>query len=277
MTIDYEAEYDNRGRVPEHPQILARAARQASEYRDAAIARNRAELDVSYGPTGRQIVDLFYSDAGDKAPLAVFIHGGYWRALEPAAFSHLAAGLNGRGVTMALAGYDLCPQVTIAAIIDELQQACVYLWRRFERRMLVIGHSAGGHLAACLLATDWRKLGAPPDLVPAAVSISGLFDLAPLLQTSLNADLRLDEVSAKQASPLTWPAPVGRSFDAIVGGVESSEFIRQSRTIAEVWSKAGVITRFEAIAGANHFTVIEPLSDPDSAMVERLAALTPDT
>lgn len=276
MTIDFEAEYDNRGRVPEHPQILARAARQASEYRDAAIGRGRADLDVSYGPTRRQIVDLFRCDGADAAPLAIFIHGGYWRALEPSAFSHLAAGLNSRGVAVALVGYDLCPQVTVAAIIDEVREACLFLWRKFGRRMLVIGHSAGGHLAACMLATDWKKLGAPDDLVPAAVSISGLFDLAPLLHTSLNADLRLDEAAAKAASPLYWPAPQGRSLDAVVGAAESDEFIRQSRTIAEVWGKAGVATRFEAVAGANHFTVVEPLSDSDSAMVERLAALTPN-
>jgi len=277
MTIDYEVEYDNRGRVPEHPQILARTARHATEYRAAAIARGRADLDVGYGTTRRQIVDLFYSDAGEAAPLAVFIHGGYWRALEPAAFSQVAAGLNGRGVTMALAGYDLCPQVTIAAIIDEIRQACLHLWRKLAKRMLVIGHSAGGHLAACAVATDWSKFGAPADLVPAAVSISGLFDLMPLLQTSLNADLRFDENSAKAASPLFWPAPRGRSFDAIVGGNESSEFIRQSRTIAEVWGEAGAATRFEAVPGANHFTVIEPLSDPNSALVTRLAALTPES
>jgi arylformamidase len=275
MTIDFEVEYDNRGRVPEHPEILARAARLASAYREAMIARHRADLDVSYGPTSRQIVDVFRSDAGEAAPVVVFIHGGYWRALEPSAFSHVAAGLNARGMTVALAGYDLCPQVTIAAIIDEIRQACLYLWRRLGRRMLVIGHSAGGHLAATTLATDWQKFGVPADLVPAAVSISGLFDLKPLIHTSMNADLRLDDAEAQRVSPLLWPAPQGRKFDAIVGGAESSEFIRQSRAIAETWGKAGVATRFEAVPGANHFTVIEPLADPDSAMVERLTELVP--
>lgn len=275
MTINYEAEYDNRGRVPEHPQILGRAAQFAAEYRAAAASRGRADLNVSYGPTPRQIVDLFYSDAGAAAPLAVFIHGGYWRALEPAAFSQVAAGLNGRGVTVALAGYDLCPQTTIAAIVDEIRQACLFLRRKFARRMLVVGHSAGGHLAACAVATDWLALGAPADLVPAAVSISGLFDLTPLLHTSINADLRLDDAAARAASPLFWPPPQGRSFDAVVGGAESSEFIRQSRTIAEAWGAGGVATRFDAVAGANHFTVIEPLSDPNSALVKRLIALVP--
>src|SRR5262245_3334147 len=111
MPIDYEAEYNNRARVPEHPEILARMAKAASAYRARATANKRAELGVSYGPSPRQFLDIFYSNAGAAAPLAVFIHGGYWRSLEPAAFSQVAAGLNTRGVTVALAGYDLCPQV----------------------------------------------------------------------------------------------------------------------------------------------------------------------
>src|SRR5262245_12166320 len=113
MPVNYEVEYDNRGRVPEHPAILARMADDAKAYRAKAVAEKRADLDVSYGSSPRQIVDIFRSGAGENAPLAVFIHGGYWRALQPSAFSQAAAGLNAHGVTVALAGYDLCPQVGI--------------------------------------------------------------------------------------------------------------------------------------------------------------------
>ena len=205
----------------------------------------------------------------------MFIHGGYWRALQPSAFSQVAAGLNAHGVTVALAGYDLCPQVSIAQIVDEIRQACVFLWKRCGKRMLVLGHSAGGHLAACMLATDWRALGAPADLVPAAMAISGLFDLAPMIATSMNADFKLDAAEARRLSPLFWPAPAGKIFDAIVGGAESDEFLRQSRIICDTWGKAGVTTRYDAPADANHFTVIEPLADPNSAMVKRLLELLP--
>ena len=275
MTINYEAEYDTRARVPEHPAILARMAQHATAYRADAVAKKRAELDVSYGPSPRQIVDIFWSGAGRDAPLAMFIHGGYWRALQPSAFSQVAAGLNARGVTVALAGYDLCPQVSISKIVDEMRQACLFLWKRHGKRILVLGHSAGGHLAAATLATDWKALGAPADLVPAAMAISGLFDLAPMIATSMNADFKLDAAEARRLSPLFWTAPAGKTFDAVVGGAESSEFLRQSRTIVDTWGKAGVKTRFEAPAGANHFTVIEPLADPDSAMVKRLVELLP--
>ena len=108
-TIDYEIEYDNRGRVPEHPEIFARWQRDAAAYRAAA---RDAELGLAYGPGPRQTIDLFPAkDDDESTPLALFIHGGWWRSLEPAMFSQLAAGPNARGVSVAVAGYDLCPQV----------------------------------------------------------------------------------------------------------------------------------------------------------------------
>ncbi|HXW25911.1 MAG TPA: alpha/beta hydrolase [Xanthobacteraceae bacterium] len=275
MAIDYEAEYNNRARVPEHPQIFARWARDAAAFRDEAAAERRAELGILYGATARQTIDLFAPAGGGAAPLALFIHGGYWRSLEPAMFSHLARGLNERGVAVAVAGYDLAPQVRIADIITEMRQACLYLWRRFGQRILAFGHSAGGHLAACLLATDWKAVAPdlPVDLVPAAYSISGLFDLAPLIGVTMNQDLRLDAEDARRVSPLYWPAPAGRTFDAVVGALESSEFLRQSRSIADAWGKSGVLTRYEAVAQANHFTILDALTDGQSAMVVRLAKL----
>jgi arylformamidase len=276
MTIDYEAEYNNRARVKEHPEILARLSDDAGAYRAQVTTEGRAELGIGYGPSPRQFVDIFFSHTGRDAPLAMFIHGGYWRSLEPRAFSSLARGLNAHGVTVALAGYDLCPDVSIADIIAQMERACLFLWNRFGKRILVHGHSAGGHLAAAMLATDWQRHGGPADLVPAAMAISGLFDLAPMIATSMNVDFKLDEAEARRLSPLFWPAPARRTLDAVVGGAESSEFLRQSRIIVDQWGRAGVATRYEAIADANHFTVIEPLADPQSAMVMRLLALAPD-
>lgn len=275
MGIDYEAEYNNRARVPEHPQIFAAWPREAAAYRDETTAAKRTELAIRYGATARQTIDLFSPPDAAAAPLALFIHGGWWRSLEPSSFSHLARGLNQRGVMVALAGYDLAPQARIAHIIEQMRGACLCLWRRFGRRVLVFGHSAGGHLAACMLASDWKALApdAPADLVPAAYSISGVFDLTPLVGISINQDLRLDGDEARRVSPLFWPAPAGRPFDAVVGALESSEFLRQSRVIAETWGKAGVATRYEAVAGTNHFTVLDALTDPQSAMVSRIAAL----
>ena len=275
MTIDYAAEYNNRVRIPDGDEILVRILRGSVAYRESALTRQPEDINVRYGATERQVIDLFRAEAAD-APVAMFIHGGFWRSLDPTHFSQVAAGLNTRGVHVGLAGYDLCPQVSIGAIVGQMRQACLYLWGRFGRRILVFGHSAGGHLAAALFATDWEHLGAPTDLVPVATGISGVYELAPLMHTPMNDDFRLDLEEANRLSPLYWHPPAGRPFDVIVGDAESSEFLRQSRTLADVWGKAGVVTRYEA-PSANHFTVIEPLAEPASPMVERLAALAAKT
>jgi len=143
---------------------------------------------------------------------------------------------------------------------------------------MVSGHSAGGHLAACMVATDWKKLdpAAPADLVPAAYAISGLFDLTVLTHLANNAEFKLTEASAKAISPLFWPAPKGKVLDAVVGGIESSEFLRQSRIIADAWAK-GNETRYEAVPGMNHFTVCDAMMDPNSAMTRRLVELSKRT
>lgn len=279
MSVDYEAEYNNRARVPEHPEIFARWDRDAAAYRAEATAAALAELGTPYGPTARQTIDLFRPREGAAAPLTLFIHGGYWRSLDPSSFSHMARGLNALGIAVAIAGYDLCPTVRIADIIDEMRQACLYLWRRFGRRIVVHGHSAGGHLAACLLATDWKKVAAdaPADLVPAAVAISGLFDLTPLVRVSMNQDLRLTDADARAVSPVFWPAPRGLTIEAWCGELESSEFRRQNRLIADVWGKNGVHAVAREIAGANHFTALDPLAEPESELVQCIAALAKRT
>lgn len=267
---DYEAEYNNRARVPEHPAIIEGWARDAAAYRAA-----NPPTTMEYGPGERTRIDLFPGTCSEPAPRALlFIHGGYWQALDRPFFSHCARGLNARGVAVAVPSYSLCPEVRVGDIVDELR-AVVRMLSSYRAGLVAAGHSAGGHLAACLLATVWPALNAalPPRLITSAYAISGLFDLRPLVPTSVNAALRLDDREAERLSPLFWPAPTGSSLDALVGTGESGEYHRQSRTIAERWGEAGVRTRFETSAGANHFTVLAPLADPASPMVSRLAKL----
>ncbi len=277
MPIDYEVEYNNRARVPDHPEIFARWARDAEAYRVEASTEKRAELGIKFGPSARQFIDLFRpKGGGDDTPLAMFIHGGYWRSLEPRQFSHMSRGLNARGITVAVSGYDLVPAVAIRDIVAQCQAACLHLWKRFNRRIMVSGHSAGGHLAACMMATDWTAHGAPADLVPAAMTISGVHDLLPLIHLESNAEFKLDEAEAKRLSPILWPAPKGRALDAVVGGNESAEFLRQSKVIVEAWGKDNA-TRYEAVPGMNHFSICDAMTDPSSAMTARLVALTERT
>lgn len=223
----------------------------------------------------RNTVDVFPSR--NEGDVVVFIHGGYWQALDGSFFSHLAAGLNAHGVSVAIPSYDLCPQVSIDDIIAQMRMAAGEL-ARLGRRLVVSGHSAGGHLAACLMATDWRSVdpALPQNLVKAAYTISGLFDLGPLLKTSINNALGLDEAAAGQASPVFWQPPMHGTLDAVVGGDESAEYFRQSRMIVHAWGCGGFDTRFAEVPGANHFTAIAPLADPNSPMTQRVLELARD-
>jgi arylformamidase len=235
MSSDYETQYNNRARVPEHPGLIAGWARDAQAYRVEALS----ELGVSYGENERQRYDLFKPATINSTAIVMFIHGGYWQALDRSFFSHMARGLNARGVPVAVVGYDLCPDVELGHIVWEIQQAAAALWRRYGLSVVASGHSAGGHIAACLLATNWAGVDddLPEQLVPAAYGISGIV------------------------------------LDAVVGGAESEEYFKQSRRIVDVWGLSGVQTRYEEIAGANHFTVIAGLADPDNAMTRRIAEL----
>jgi len=257
MTIDLEREYNNRARVPENPGIIKSWAEDSAAYRAQKPPR-----EVRYGDGARHTFDLFA--AGD-GPAVMYIHGGYWQALDKSFHSIHARGLNARGVTVAVPSYDLCPNVRIGDIVENIRAAVQTLARETGRDVIVSGHSAGGHLAACMLATEGD--------VPAAYAISGVFELAPLIPTTLNTALRLDEAEATSLSPLLWPAPEGKILDAVVGGAESGEFLRQSADMVRAWGEDGVETRYEEIEDANHFTVIAPLADPDSPMVERIARL----
>ena len=168
-------------------------------------------------------------------------------------------------------GYRLCPEVSVADIIEDVRSACRLLHARLGVPLVACGWSAGGHLAACMAATDWRATGAPAQLVSAGLAISGLFELAPLLRTSINETLGLDAAAAESASPALW-TPTAGAFQSFVGETESSEFRRQSRLIAERWG-ASIRTATHVIPGANHFTAPEPLADAGSTLVETLAAM----
>lgn len=234
-----------------------------------------AEIGLSYGAHERQSIDVFHPDppAATRA-IVMIVHGGYWRSFSPAVFSHWARGMNARGYVAALPGYRLCPEVTVADIVADIRSAALFLHRLYGRPIVVCGHSAGGHLAAALLALG---LEGAPAAVGSGLFISGLFDLAPLLSTSVNTQIRLDEAGAAALSPAFWPVPSAVRCIAMVGAEESSEYLRQSRLLAERWSKQGANAAFETIAGANHFTAPAGLADPHSDLVAKLTALAADT
>ncbi|MDO9586714.1 MAG: alpha/beta hydrolase [Brevundimonas sp.] len=260
--IDLESEYNNRARVPDHPAVMQRWRETAAAARAA-----RPPLEIAYGPGPREVMDLF--EAAPDAPVAVFLHGGYWQALDKGWFSGLAPALAAHGVSLAIPSYDLCPTVRLGVILRQVRSAVETVRERTGVRPVVFGHSAGGHMAACMLSEGRAS---------AAVAISGVFDLRPLIPTSLNTALDLDEREASALSPIFWPVPNGSTpggtvLDCLVGADESPEFLRQSKTMAGHWAANGVEARYEALPGLNHFTVLDPLFDTDSGLVRRIAAL----
>ena len=256
MTDQYlEAEYNNRTKVPGHPAVIAAWVRDAAAFRAGVV---HAEFDVPYGPSARQAMDVFWPGSARDGRLAMFIHGGYWQGLDKSFMSHIAQGLLAHGIAVAVPSYDLCPQVRLADIVAQIAAAARLLIARHGRLDVASGHSAGGHLAAMLLAEG---------LVPAAVPISGLFDLRPLVETSINGALGLDDAEAWRLSPLGCPRPAGR-LHALVGGDEGMEYETQSRRIAEAWDG-----QWEPVKGHDHFTIPDELARPDGRVTAAICAI----
>lgn len=269
--IDLDAQYNNRAMVPDHSAIMAGWAADAAAFR---AARPDAALDQAYGSGARHRYDLFPAAAPRPgAPVALFIHGGYWQALDKTAFSHMAAGANAHGLDVAVMSYDLCPEVKLAVIVDNVIACIRQLRQRTGRRVLPFGHSAGGHLTACMAAADWPRIGEAADIIAGAMPVSGLFHLAPLVPTFVNRAMGMDAGEAAALSPLVWTPPKGLKVTAVVGGNESGEYHRQTRMLVECWGALGAAAREVVVPGANHFTVIAPFADPASALTTELLRL----
>ncbi|WP_431512026.1 alpha/beta hydrolase [Variovorax sp. DAIF25] len=273
-----EGMYNNLARVKEHPAYFARWARESAAARDTLPSR----IDLRYGEGVNETLDVFPAPVPD-APVLVFIHGGYWRAMDKKDHSFIAPAFNDRGICVVQPNYALCPgtpeqPVTVPGILLQMVRALAWTWRNVAAhggnpaRITVAGHSAGGHMAAALLACDWKAVAPdlPEHLVRNALSISGLYDLAPLQRTPfLEQVLRLSDEDVRRASPAHWPAPRRGQLYAVAGGNESEEFIRHNAMIREAWGSRAVPV-CEVLPGLDHFGVVDALAD-SSHRLHRLA------
>lgn len=265
---NYDLLYNPRLVVADYQQIFDRWESES----ELARGNLEAYLDVPYGPAEAETLDLFRAQ-GNSAGLLMYIHGGYWRSLDKKGFSFVAPALVRAGITVAIPNYALCPAVRIEDIVMQMVQACAWLYRNGSnfgapaRKLVVCGHSAGGHLAAMMLCCRWQEYASdlPKKVVSAALSISGLYDLTEIMKVpSINCDVRLSEESAIKVSPAFMSPATDAPFYTAVGGEENEGFHIQNSFIAEKWSK---VRRTDVpCPGENHFTVLDQLCKPDSKL-----------
>ncbi|MCE2970933.1 MAG: alpha/beta hydrolase [Burkholderiales bacterium] len=265
-----EREYNARAAIPEHPQIFARWAEQAAAVR----AARPCQLDLRYGAAAAETLDLFPAER-TGAPLLVFIHGGYWRSLDKADFSWIAPPYVDHGAAVALVNYGLAPATPLEEIVRQVLRALAWLWRNGARlgfesnRIVVCGHSAGGHLTAMAMAVLWPVFAPdlPRDLVKGGLAVSGLYDLEPLLYAPfVNTDLGLDATRARRLSPIHLPPATDAPLATAVGALESAEFRRQNALIAQRWPQ--VFLRDVPMPGTNHLTVCDELANVASPLFD---------
>ncbi len=260
-----EAQYNARARVPEHVGILARWA-EASE-----LTRSRspaARLGLAYGGDASETLDWFPAARAD-APVLVFLHGGYWCSLGKGDCSFIAPAFNAAGAAVVVPDYALCPAVTVEHICLQMVRAVEWVWRHARslgadpQRIVLAGHSVGGHMAAMLLSCRWRQVADDLPLQPlaGALAVSGLYDLEPLRHAPfLQPKVHLTPASVARLSPAFFPRPKVPLY-AVVGALESEEFLRQNQLIRDVWGPTAVPV-CEAAPGCHHFDVLESLVDP---------------
>lgn len=260
--------YNNRALVPDFADHFDHWKNASAQAREAL----KPLLDVPYGDRPSETLDIFPADRAD-APVVVFIHGGYWRSLDKSDHSFVAPALRDMDACVVVVNYALCPgteaqPVTVPSIALQVAQATAWVWRHIAQHggdrsnITVFGHSAGGHLAAMLLACDWKQLGRdlPAGLVRKALSISGLYDLAPVRKTVfVQGDLRLTPAQVRMASPAKWPKPRKGVLYTLVGADESPEFLRHNQLIHQAWGPKTVPV-CEALPGLNHFSVVTDLT-----------------
>ncbi|MEE2970558.1 MAG: alpha/beta hydrolase [Pseudomonadota bacterium] len=267
------AQYNNRAMTP--ADVLADIkADQATRTEVFNATATRAQFDISYGPHPRERLDLFLPDA-ENPPLFVYIHGGYWQWNDKELYSCFAEQLVPGGAAFANVEYALCPDVSLTELTDQIRRALAYLWREAgtlgvdRDRIVVSGHSAGGHLTAMMMATDWPAFGddLPANLISGGMPISGIYDIEPVRLTPLNDAVRMDAAEARALSPVFMTPPSPAPMVVTFGGDESPEFYRQANDLADAWRTPDAPAEVLNVPGRDHFTVLNALTEPGHDML----------
>ncbi len=266
-----DREYDNRTKTPgfDFEGFLKRCAEQSERARQT----HHCVLDVPYGMTPAEKLDIFIPANAREERVDIFFHGGYWRMLDKADFSYVANGLVPHGVVTVIANYGLIPSVSMDELVTQCRRAVRWTFDNIGQfggspdRVSISGHSAGGHLVAMMMAADWRQ-----NFV-GACAISGIYDLEPIRLSFLNRTLGLDPQTAARNSPILLQSRQRCELLVCVGDREGDEYLRQSSEFARAWGVQGVPTRLGVETDHDHFTIREVLGDPDSDLVQQMLAL----
>lgn len=263
-----EQQYNLREAFPSFPETRQTWVEASRELMQSALPL----IDLAYGDKPLQKLDYYVGKPA--GPLLVFVHGGYWQGGDKADVGFIAGPYIAAGINVAVINYSLAPQARVEQMVDEVQAALVWLQAQAAElnfnaeRISLMGHSAGGHLIAMMVAqTDTPALkGMPPiaNLFP----ISGVFDLPPLLPSSINTALGLDLARAEALSPLAWPGPGDTHIHTFVGSGETEQFHRQSEALGRAWK----VARHDSIPGTDHFTVLNVLADESSPYASAVVA-----
>ena len=272
----HEAQYNPQRSVADYQA----AQRRREPRNEAALKPIGREADIAFGPGDLHRLDLYRPEGSGPHPVHAFLHGGYWRAQDKRNFAFIAPPLLARGVMVAVLNYDLCPAVTLDGTVASALAGIEWLGRHVAAhggdpaRLTLSGHSAGAHLAAAALATDWTTHGLPADLIKGALLISGIFDPAPAMRTTVNVEIRLtDAIAARHdyeriAPRATCPAWV------MAGGDEPWQWIDQSLRYAQHIRRHGLRPGVIVSPGFHHFDIMDQYSDAGSDVSRCLAELT---
>lgn len=273
-----DLQYNARAAVPDHAPLIEAWTSDSARARQDLVSR----LDVAYGPAPEESLDIFPADdttGPGPAPVQVFFHGGYWRAFHKDDFSFTARAFAPKGVATVVVNYALVPSVDMDELVRQCRSALAWVHRNAAsfggdaERLFVSGHSAGGHLVATMMATDWAAFdGLPGDIVKGGCSVSGLFDLEPIRLSFLNADLNLSTGDVARHSPLGLAPRTAAPLILAVGGDEGAEFHRHGSELATAWGAKGAECQIMDMAGLNHFTILAGLRDPESALARAIHA-----
>ena len=266
---DWNDAYANAPNIPGGERWPAAWVQPAQAYRAALQSGGRATLDISYGERPRNRFDLFAPEGRPKG-LVVFVHGGFWKALDKSFWSHLARGSVDNGYAVAMPSYTLCPAVRISEITHEIAAAVARAAAMVEGPLFLTGHSAGGHLVTRMISATSPLADDVRARISHTVSISGVHDLRPLMKAAMNTELRIDEAEARVESPaLLEPMPNAR-VTCWVGSAERPEFVRQNALLANIWTGLGARTCKVEEPGRHHFDVIDGLANPEHQLIRTL-------